>query len=67
MSEFKKGDLVVPTDENYKAKAVGVVLKIGRQDDGRTHQVLWVDPDGCFESWHYENGISLYKKEFING
>lgn len=63
-NSFKKGDLVMPSEiiEGYKPKIVGVVLNVKRQDDGKTHHVLWVDPDGCFEAWHYENGISLYKE-----
>lgn len=64
MSDFKKGDLVIPADDNY-SKCVGVVVRVERQEDGRTHQVLWVDPDGCFEAWHYENGIKFHEENYI--
>jgi hypothetical protein len=62
---LKKGDLVVPVPYEVLTpqKSVGVVLEVGRQEDGKTHRILWVDTDGCFQQWHYENGIKLYIHE----
>lgn len=60
--DFKKGDLVIP--ESFQVlrekPPVGLILQIGKQPDGKTHHILWVDSEGCFESWHYENQFIHY-------
>mgnify|MGYP001280559903 FL=1 len=62
-SNFKRGDLVVPEPVvGFSKPPVGLVLEVGKQPDGKTHYILWVDSEGCFESWHYENAIEHYKK-----
>lgn len=66
MSMFKKGDLVIPEEvDGFQKPPVGLVLEVGRQPDGKTHHILWVDSEGCFESWHYENAISHYNKKGV--
>lgn len=68
MSNFKKGDLVTPAPvSGFTKPPVGLVIKIGKQPDGKTHHILWVDSGGCFEAWHYENGIVPYtNREMVN-
>ncbi len=65
MNNFKKGDLVVPSGHyTFDGNApVGLIIEVGKQPDGKTHHILWVDSEGSFESWHYENAIIHYKKE----
>ncbi len=62
-SIFKKGDLVVPEPvAGFEKPPVGLILEVGKQPDGKTHHILWVDSEGCFESWHYIDAIAHYKK-----
>ena len=62
-NNFKKGDLVIPDGlYNFHKPPVGLVIEVGNQPDGKTHHILWVDAEGSFESWHYENAIKHYKK-----
>ncbi len=62
MIEIGLGSLVRPAEKSEKrsCKALGVVIDLGRLQDGKTHHVFWTDDEGFFKSWHYVDSMEPF-------